>query len=213
MRNGSPAISFHSWPRSLNKMLIEPLYTKRLIISELTTADFPAIKTTLNQNINILNYSAWNKIYPDPNNQDKFLLDSLSFQTERPRNKYVFKINNKTSGELIGTCSFFCSELNNNFLSAPNQQGDFRLAIAQNQQGAFYSLEVIEAIFSFGFEQLKKHRIVCYADKNNQALQLILSRAGMQNEALIRNYLYRDNQWHDHFLYAILEWQWRNKSK
>ena len=75
--------------------------------------------------------------------------------------------------------------------------------------GQGYGIEVAKALLSFGFDELRLHRIFAWCDAENVSSARILDKIGMRREGVfVKNWMVRGN-WRDVFLYAMLDSEWR----
>lgn len=184
--------------------------TARLRLRDLEPTDDNDNFKALIASLPIMNYSAWKSIYPEREYWQRLYNICLDFKKEQPRLHYVLNVELKDSKEIIGTASIFCSQLLE-YMLAPQAEGTIRFAVYNAYQGLSYSLEILKALVILGFDKLNLHRICCLADQNNLGLQKILERFGFRKEGLFKEYMFRDNQWHDHYTYAMLDHEWKNK--
>ena len=75
--------------------------------------------------------------------------------------------------------------------------------------GQGYGTEVAKTLLSFGFDELRLHRIFAWCDAENVSSAKILDKIGMRREGVfVKNWMVRGN-WRDAFLYAMLDSEWR----
>lgn len=67
-----------------------------------------------------------------------------------------------------------------------------------------FGKESVSAALIAGFETLGYHRIEAAINLDNQASIALAQSVGMQKECIRRGFLYEDEQWVDHFIYAAL---------
>jgi len=72
-----------------------------------------------------------------------------------------------------------------------------------------YATEAARALLTFGFGQLRLHRIFATCDPANTASARVLEKIGMQREGLLREHEWVKGRWRDSFLYAILDHEWK----
>ncbi|RYH27828.1 MAG: N-acetyltransferase [Alcaligenaceae bacterium] len=71
--------------------------------------------------------------------------------------------------------------------------------------GRGYATEAVVAILALGFNDLQLHRIEAGCAVDNIASIRVLEKAGMQREGRCRKILPIRGEWHDNYIYAILE--------
>lgn len=75
----------------------------------------------------------------------------------------------------------------------------------KDYQGKGLMLEMMEKVLSFGFTELKLHRIEANMLKDNIRSIRLAEAIGMRKEAEKKAYLRINGKWQDHFGYAIIE--------
>ncbi|MCV0395687.1 MAG: GNAT family N-acetyltransferase [Rhizobiaceae bacterium] len=100
--------------------------------------------------------------------------------------------------------------------------GNIRRGVAQNGQIGYWMGErhagkghmsaALELVTEFGFERLKLHRIEAACIPENLRSVRVLEKAGFQREGLLRSYLRINGVWQDHYLYALIEKERRDKN-
>jgi RimJ/RimL family protein N-acetyltransferase len=69
--------------------------------------------------------------------------------------------------------------------------------------------EAARAVLRFGFTELKLHRIFATCRPANIGSARVLEKLGMQREGHFRQHRWMKGAWHDSYLYAILDHEWR----
>ncbi|MFD1864579.1 GNAT family N-acetyltransferase [Planococcus sp. FY231025] len=78
-------------------------------------------------------------------------------------------------------------------------------SIDKASTGKGIATEAVKLVLTFGFEQLRLHRIEAYVSPRNAGSIRVLEKSGMQQEGLLREFLYINGEWEDHYQYALLE--------
>jgi RimJ/RimL family protein N-acetyltransferase len=106
----------------------------------------------------------------------------------------------KDENKVIGLVSLINNE---------HQQGQlgFVLNVLYQRQG--FASEAVRAVITFGFKELHLHRIFAQMDRKNISSWMLLERVGMRREAFFQHDRFEEGEWHDTFIYAILEDEWR----
>jgi RimJ/RimL family protein N-acetyltransferase len=73
--------------------------------------------------------------------------------------------------------------------------------------------EIAKLLIEFGFNKLALHRIYTTCDPRNVASMRVLEKAGMQREGLLRDDMLLKARWRDSYLYAILDYEYRESCK
>lgn len=77
-------------------------------------------------------------------------------------------------------------------------------------QNLGYATEATRAIFAFGFNEQKLHRIIATCQPDNPASLRVAEKIGMRREGFFKQCIFiEDGVWWDEYLYAILENEWR----
>lgn len=107
----------------------------------------------------------------------------------------------KGNQELIG-------DLGVHFLPPGNRQTEIGFTIRPIQQRQGYAAEAVEALVSYLFKTLCKHRITASVDPKNTASLALLEKIGMRKEAHFRQSLWIADGWKDDVIYAVLNEEW-----
>lgn len=71
--------------------------------------------------------------------------------------------------------------------------------------------EALGLLCAYAFNRLALHRIEAACIPSNARSIRVLEKAGFQREGLLRSYLKINGVWQDHFLYALIEDDWRRR--
>jgi ribosomal-protein-alanine N-acetyltransferase len=74
-----------------------------------------------------------------------------------------------------------------------------------------YMSEAVAAVLTHAFDTLRLHRVEAACLPGNEASRRLLVKLGFTEEGLARVYLKIDGKWLDHRLFAILDWQGRER--
>ena len=120
---------------------------------------------------------------------------------EKTHNRWVMV--RKSDQQSIGTCGFHKWD-----------KRYFRAEIGYDLSPSFwgqgYMTESLRAVISNGFEQMRLNRIdaLVYVE-NDRSIQL-LQRLGFKQEGVLRDYFYLDGKFYDHYLFALLQKEWKS---
>lgn len=182
---------------------IEVIRTERLVLRDLKETDLQAVHSYASDP-EVVRYMDWG-----PNTKEEtqdFIQRTITNQKEKPRRVYTLAIVLKAEDELIGSCGMHTS-------NSDNREGWLGYCLNRHFWGQGYATETAEALLTFGFTQLKLHRIFATCDPANVASARVLEKIGMQREGHLREHKWAKGCWRDSFLYAILENEWkRSKS-
>ncbi|MDQ0060535.1 GNAT family N-acetyltransferase [Paenibacillus harenae] len=168
------------------------LQTDRLILREFTSEDVQAVHNYASD-IEVCRYTDWG-----PNTLDDtraFIEDVIASQSEQPRNQFTVAIAVKESNSLIGACSIIKKEA---------LQGEMGYVLNRDYWGHGFASEAAKAMLSFGFKELKLHRICATCRPQNKGSFRVMEKLGMRKEGHFREHLFFKEKWHDSFLYSIL---------
>ena len=106
------------------------------------------------------------------------------------------------TGELIGDVVLF-------FHSAEHRSGEVGYVINPRFQGNGYATEATRALLGLAFDELGLHRVTARLDARNGASAAVLRRAGLRQEAHLREDEWFKGEWSDTIVFAVLETEWR----
>lgn len=166
------------------------LETERLILSQLEEKDIPFIVEYLQHRI----YSdlTSNIPYPYTENDARFWL-TMSQEAFDEHTGYTFGIRNK-EGQIIGAIGLHDREDDKAELG-------YWMAIPYWNKG--YVTEAAKAIVDFGFKELGINKIFATHFPHNPASGKIMEKIGMEQEAVLRQHVKKDGEYHDLVMYAI----------
>jgi ribosomal-protein-alanine N-acetyltransferase len=117
----------------------------------------------------------------------------LVLQTQEPRKSYIFVIETKADNRFmdIGKPKYRSAEVWYKLHSA--------------FWGVGYATEALTTLLSFGFNDLKFHRIEAGCAVENMASMRVLEKVGMKREGMKRKKLPIGGAWKDNYFYGMLE--------
>ena len=173
------------------------LNTDRLILREIDSSAVPDIHSLhLAPEVDEFNTLG---IPADIKETEQFLAPLIDDRLVRPRRKYAWVIDEKSSNGFIGFIGINLSE-NRRFCL-----GEIYFKLMPASWGKGYATESAKAVIRFGFEQLKLHRIEAGVATENKASIRVLEKLGMTREGMRRKILPIRGQWKDNYHYALLE--------
>jgi ribosomal-protein-alanine N-acetyltransferase len=108
----------------------------------------------------------------------------------------------KSNHQPIGTCGYHTWD-----------KRYFRAEIGYDLSSSFwgqgYMIEALRAIISDGFEQMKLNRIDALVYVENVRSIRLLQRLGFMQEGLLRDYFYLNGKFYDHYLFAMIQREWK----
>ena len=122
-----------------------------------------------------------------------------SIYQARENREYSFGIFEHETDRMIGHISMYSIK------RLPFLSSLIGYSIDEAYIGRGIATEAVKLVVAFGFEQLRLHRIEAYVSPQNVGSIRVLEKAGLQNEGLLREFLYINGKWEDHYHYAMLE--------
>jgi RimJ/RimL family protein N-acetyltransferase len=172
------------------------LETERLILRDFINSDWEALHV-LYMKPETVKYNPSG--YPENEEASKAIVAGWAQQADNAvREKYTAAIIGKADLQFAGVISL---DLGNN----KNRKGEIWYKLLPECWGQGLATEATKAMLAFGFEQLRLHRIECGCSIHNIASFKVMEKVGMTREGIKRKVLPLDDEWHDAYLYAILE--------
>jgi RimJ/RimL family protein N-acetyltransferase len=173
--------------------------TDRLRLRPFAASDLDALANILART-DVMRY-----LYDEPRTRDEVAavlphyagMNHLTYQGDN----LMLAIEERASGTLIGSVNLI-------WRSQEHAQGEIGYTLHPDHQGRGYASEAARAMLSFGFLDMRLHRISGICDERNQRSRLLLERVGMQQEARLREVEWVKGAWVSHVLYAILRPEW-----
>ena len=173
------------------------LQTQRLVLREFAYEDWPAVHAYASDP-EVTRYMSWG-----PNDEaasQGFVKTVIAQQGKLPRTAYDLAITLKINGQLIGGCGIYRRRF---------QEGEMGYCLHRAYWNKGYVTEAATALLEFAFSQEGFHRIYATCDPRNLGSARVMEKSGMRREGHMKEHLYKDGQWRDSLLYAILDWEWR----
>jgi RimJ/RimL family protein N-acetyltransferase len=98
-------------------------------------------------------------------------------------------------------------------ISEGHKHGTIGWLIGDAYQGNGYATEAANGVISFGFRELKLHRIAARTGLDNVRSWRVMQRLGMRQEARFKESHIVKGEWRDEVVYAILAEEWRKKEE
>jgi ribosomal-protein-alanine N-acetyltransferase len=175
------------------------LITERLILREFEEDDWRTILAYQSDPL-YLRYNPWT--YRTELDVRQFLHGFMLWQQEQPRHKFQLAITLKEHGQLIGNCGI-------RMKTAYAREADIGYELDSRYWGRGYATEAALALLTFGFKDLRLHRIWAQCIAENIASARVLEKLGMRLEGHFRENEWMKNRWWDTLYYALLEREWR----
>lgn len=129
--------------------------------------------------------------------QFKKILESIHLL--RVNREYSFGIYTKGQNQLIGHISLYAIK------RLPYNSAFIGYSIDERYTRKGIATEAVNQVVKFGFDVVRLHRIEAYVSPNNEGSIKVLERANFKREGLLRELLYINGVWEDHYMYSILQ--------
>lgn len=178
------------------------LETERMLLRPLGFGDAPRIEMLAGDR----RISATTLSIPHPYPEGGALMWIRGLLENRPpgSNEYVFGIERKTDGVLMGVIGIH-----------PNAQG-FRAEIGYwigvDYWGQGYMTEAVRRVIQYGFEDLNLQRIDAWHFMHNPASARVMQKAGMTFEGIMRQHLLKWGEFVDVGGYSILRSEYKGET-
>ncbi|GIP37964.1 N-acetyltransferase [Paenibacillus sp. J31TS4] len=177
------------------------LETERLILREFALEDVAAVHSYAGNPL-VAAHMIWG-----PNTEQEtfaFVCRTIEMREREPRVDYELALERKEDGVVIGGCGFHLSE--------PRQaEIGYCLHPAYWRQG--YASEAAAALLAYGFGEHGLHRIFATCRPANIGSAKVMEAVGMTYEGRLKEHMWHKGAWHDSLLYAILEQDYRPRSR
>lgn len=121
-----------------------------------------------------------------------------------------YSYNNRTG---ITAGIFYLEELAGvigyNSLDFKNNIGSIGYWLAENKQGKGIMTKAVQALVSYGFEELKLNRMAIHVAEENKASRAVAERLGFQYEGHMRQVEWLYDHYVDHIIYSMLHEEWK----
>jgi RimJ/RimL family protein N-acetyltransferase len=173
--------------------------TDRLLLREFEEDDWKAILAYQDDPL-YLRYNPWS--YRTEQDVRRFVHMFMGWSKEETRRKYQLAIILRNEGRLIGNCGLRMSHNS-------SWEADIGYELNSQYWGHGYATEAAQALLSFGFSELRLHRIIAHCIAENVASACVLEKIGMKYEGRFRQNEWMKGSWWDTLQYAILDSEWQ----
>lgn len=172
--------------------------SERIILREMERKDWKDVHQYASQD-KVCQYQPWG---PNSEQESKDFVEQVILDAEKDhRSRFVFTIILKEHGEMIGSGEI-------NLRDSTNRVGEIAYIINPKYWRMGFATEVANLLISYGFNQLKLHRIFATCDPRNIGSLRVLEKVGMMKEGRIREHILIKDGWRDSLLYSVLEQEW-----
>ena len=178
---------------------MKALETQRLVLRKFTESDFDAVHSYACRVENII-YMPWG-----PNTEAdtrEFLRMAIAEAEETPCTNYKYAVVLKSTGALIGGCTFHPS----------GDEAEIGWIVHSDYWKQGYGAEMGKALLDFGFGEANLRRIAAHCDAENIASYRVMEKIGMRREGYFIEgrpaHKRSDQKYGDELSYAILKEEW-----
>ncbi|MGA4519074.1 GNAT family N-acetyltransferase [Solibacillus silvestris] len=146
----------------------------------------------------------------EPLHHDEFYTEQVqynkileSIHLLQSNREFSFGIFYNATGQLIGHISLYSIK------RLPYSSGFIGYSMDEKFTGRGIVTEAVRLIMEFAFITLNIHRIEAYVSPQNSASIRVLEKSGFTREGLLRELLYINGKWVDHYMYAILQREYK----
>lgn len=129
--------------------------------------------------------------------QYKKILESL--QLLHANREFSFGIYEMNSQQLIGHISLYAIK------RLPYSSAFIGYSVDKSFVGRGIATEAVKLVLEFAFQTINIHRIEAYVSPKNEGSVRVLEKSGLVREGLLRELLFINGEWVDHYMYAILQ--------
>jgi len=129
--------------------------------------------------------------------QREKILESLHHM--KSKREFNFGIYDYKTQEMIGHISMY------NIKRLPFSSAYIGYSIDEMNVGRGIATEAVQLLVNYGMEVIGLHRIEAYVSPRNSGSIRVLEKVGFQREGLLRQLLFINGKWEDHFMYAVVE--------
>jgi len=166
--------------------------TERLIIRDFQMEDWVGVHRYAS-NREVTEHTIWG---PNSEVETKtYIEQEIRIQQAIDRTDFEFGVILKKTNELIGGCGIHINEYN----------AELGYCFNPDFWGNGYATEAAKAMLMLGFETFNVHRIYATCRPRNIPSANVLRRIGMQQEGHLRGHMWHKGQFHDSYLFSILE--------
>lgn len=125
-----------------------------------------------------------------------------SLQQYEKGREYNFGIFERATDRLVGHLSLY------EVKRLPFSSAFVGYSMDERFSGKGYATEAVRLSTRYAFRQLKLHRIEAYVSPRNTGSIRVLENNYFRREGLLKQLIYINGTWEDHYLYALLESEW-----
>jgi [ribosomal protein S5]-alanine N-acetyltransferase len=179
---------------TINTRIFPVLETDRLLLRKVTKEDANSILNYLSDE-DVMKYYGL-----EPFKSINDALDEISWYQSILDNKTGIRwgITLKEQGIVIGSCGFH-NHVSQHF------RAEIGFELSKTHWGKGIAAEAVEAIISYGYEQMNFQRIEALIEPPNHSSQKLVEKLGFIREGLLRNYEFTSGKFDDLYMYSLLK--------
>jgi RimJ/RimL family protein N-acetyltransferase len=175
------------------------LRTPRLVLREFTAEDWTATHA-YQQDPRYLRY--YDRDGVTEREAQAFIYTFILWQGEQPRLRAQLAITIAKTGELIGNVGLRRDH-------ADDRMADMGYELSPTHWGRGFATEAARAMVDLGFGTWGLHRIHAHCVADNEASARVLTRAGLRQEARLRDQQFFKDRFWDVVIFGIMRDEWR----
>lgn len=144
-------------------------------------------------------------IYYTEYTQQNKIMESMRLRSVQL--EYLCGIYDLKSNMLIGQISLYAIK------RLPFSSCFIGYALDEQYTGKGIASEAVQLMVQFALFTLKLNRVEAYVSPNNMASIRVLEKVGFSQEGLLKQLLYINGQWEDHYIYAITASHYNGESE
>ncbi|MFD2168463.1 GNAT family N-acetyltransferase [Tumebacillus lipolyticus] len=151
-------------------------------------------------------------LYRPLRSEDDFTLEAMRGKLERQHQEweqdksYAFHVFLNETDAFIGSVDLMFVQ------RGPGQRALLGYEMDQAHHGKGLMSEAVRLCLKYGFEHAELHRIEAGVMPQNEGSNRLLEKLGFHKEGLFRKNVKINGQWEDHYIWAMLDTDWSNRS-
>lgn len=129
--------------------------------------------------------------------QYKKIIEGLQLMSLK--REFSFGIYDQQTKKLIGHISLYAVK------KLPYSSAFVGYSMDEAYTGRGIATEAVTLVVQFAFRQLDLHRVEAYVAPSNLPSRRVIEKSGFVQEGLLRELLFINGKWIDHYMYAILK--------
>ncbi len=179
------------------------LHTPRLILRRFRQDDLPVLLAYRNDP-EIARYQSWSALSEDQ--ARAWIRDASNGEPSMPGRGYNFAVAHRERDVLLGDVYF-------TILWHEQRQAELGYTFARDEHGHGYASEAVAAVLGYAFTTLELHRVIAWTATRNARSIALLERLQLRREGTTLRSFFRDGEWLDEHLYAMLRDEWLRRGE